>query len=95
MKIVWSPQAREDLLSLLAYIAEDNPAAARKVKDIIMSKIETLAETPSIGRPGRVPGTREMLIDSTPYIVPYRCVQERLEIVRVYHSSQKWPVKFE
>ena len=30
MKIAWSPEAIEDLVSLRAYIADDNPAAARR-----------------------------------------------------------------
>lgn len=95
MRIVWSTEAREDLLSLFSYVAKDNPKAAKKLRDIILSKIEILAETPNIGRPGRVPGTKELIIDKTSYIIPYRCKDDRLEIVRVYHSSRKWPAKFE
>ena len=94
MKIIWSPQAKEDLFSLFSYVAADNPSSARKLRDTIFSKIEILVETPSIGRPGRVPETKELIIDNTPYIIPYRCVHDRLEIIRVYHSSRKWPAKF-
>ena len=95
MRIVWSPQAREDLLLLSSYVAEDNPKAAKKLRDVILSKVQLLAETPHIGRPGRVPGTKELIIEKTPYIIPYRCKDDRLEIVRVYHSSRKWLAKFE
>ena len=95
MRIVWSSQAREDLLSLFSYVAEDNLQAAKKLREIILSKVELLAETPHIGRPGRVPETKELIVDKTPYIIPYRCKDDRLEIVRVYHSSRKWPTKFE
>ena len=95
MRIVWSPQAREDLLLLSSYVAEDNPKAAKKLRDVILSKVQLLAETPHIGRPGRVPGTKELIIEKTPYIIPSRCKDDRLEIVRVYHSSRKWLAKFE
>ena len=95
MRIVWSSQAREDLLSLFSYVVEDNLQAAKKLREIILSKVELLAETPHIGRPGRVPETKELIVDKTPYIIPYRCKDDRLEIVRVYHSSRKWPTKFE
>jgi toxin ParE1/3/4 len=95
MRIVWSPQAREDLISLFTYVTEDNLQAAKKLRDLILSKIELLAETPHLGRPGRVPGTKELVIEKTPYIIPYRCIHNCLEVIRVYHSSRKWPAKFE
>ena len=61
MKIVWSPEAVEDLVSLRAYIAEDNPAAARRtVRHIIESIEQFIPNNPRIGRAGRVPGTREL-----------------------------------
>lgn len=82
-------------MSLFSCVAEDNLSAAKKLREVILSKVELLAETPHIGRPGRVPGTKELIVDKTPYIIPYRCKDDRLEIVRVYHSSRKWPAKFE
>jgi toxin ParE1/3/4 len=51
----------------------------------------TLAENPHIGRPGRVPGTREFVIDKTPYIVPYRVKDNALQILRIYHGARRWP----
>jgi toxin ParE1/3/4 len=73
MNIAWSPEAIEDLASLRAYIAEDNPAAARRVVlDIIQNVEQLLPDNPQIGRAGRVPGTRELVVPRTPYIVPYR-----------------------
>ena len=63
MNIVWSPEAIEDLASLRAYIAEDNPAAARRtVRHIIESIEQLIPDNPRIGRAGRVPGTRELVI---------------------------------
>jgi len=71
MNIVWSPEAIEDLASLRAYIAEDNPAAARRtVRHIIESIEQLIPDNPRIGRAGRVPGTRELVIPRSPYIVP-------------------------
>jgi len=94
VKIFWSPQAKADLLALVDYVATDNRDAAQSLRITIFEKIGILAATPNIGRPGRVPGTRELVIESTPYIVPYRCVRERLEILRVYHTSRRWPGRF-
>ena len=47
-----------------------------------------------MGRPGRVPGTRELVIPGTPYIVPYRVQGEAIQILRVYHSARRWPESF-
>jgi toxin ParE1/3/4 len=68
MNIAWSPEAIEDLVSLRAYIAEDSPAAARRVVLHIVQNIEQLLpDNPNIDRAGRVPGTREFVIPRTPY----------------------------
>jgi toxin ParE1/3/4 len=95
MKIIWSPEAIDDLISLRAYIAEDNPAAAHRIAlNIIRNIEELLADNPQMGRPGRVSGTRELVIPRTPYIVPYRVERGTLQIIRVYHGARRWPDRF-
>ena len=95
MIIVWSPEAINDLAALRAYIAEDDPAAAQRVVFHIIRGIEQLlAGQPHMGRAGRVPGTRELVVSRTPYIVLYRIWNNRLQVLRVYHSVRKWPEKF-
>ncbi|MEO6382399.1 MAG: type II toxin-antitoxin system RelE/ParE family toxin [Nitrobacter sp.] len=92
MNIVWSSESIEDLASLRGYIAEDNPASARRVVLHIIQNVEQLLpENPRIGRAGRVPGTRELLIPRTPYIVPYRFQRPTIQILRVYHGARRWP----
>jgi toxin ParE1/3/4 len=71
MNIIWSPEAIEDLVSMRDYIAEDDPAAARRVVLHIIRNVEQLLpDNPQIGRAGRVPGTRELVIARIP--APYR-----------------------
>ena len=95
MTILWSPEAIEDLNSLRAYIAEDDPFAARRVVLHIMHSIEQLLpENPQMGRPGRVPGTRELVIPKTPFILPYRLQRNVIQILRVYHGARRWPDSF-
>ena len=53
--------------------------------------VELLATHPASGRIGRVPGTRELVITGTPYIVPYRVRGDAVEILRVFHGARKWP----
>ncbi len=95
MIILWSPEAINDLASLRAYIAEDDPAAAQRVVLHIIRSIEQLlAGHPHMGRAGRVPGTRELVVPRTPYIVPYRIRNNRMQVLRVYHGARRWPDQF-
>jgi toxin ParE1/3/4 len=95
MNILWSPDAIEDLTSLRAYIAQDDPAAARAVVLHIVHNIEQLLpDNPQMGRPGRVPGTRELVIPKTPFVVPYRVQRNVIQILRVYHGTRRWPENF-
>lgn len=92
MRITWSDEALDDLRSLHAYISKDNPAAAQKMVMAILEIIETqLPEHPHSGRPGRVNGTRELVIAGTPYIVPYRVKAGVIQVLRVYHGARRWP----
>jgi toxin ParE1/3/4 len=95
MTPVWTPAALDDLVSLRAFIAEQDPAAAQRVALRIIHLVETLlAESPEMGRPGRVPGTRELVITRTPFIVPYRLRGQTIQILRVYHGARRWPDHF-
>ena len=94
MKLVWSPEARLDLREMVLYLADKNPYAARALYERIENAAATLADTPYIGRPGRIPGTRELVIKNTSYILPYQIRQDRVEILRVYHGARRWPREF-
>jgi toxin ParE1/3/4 len=89
--IVWSPRAIEHLTRLRTYIARDNPNAARRIAGTLLEAVERLAELPNLGRPGRVAGTRELVVPGTPYVIPYRLRGDRLEVIAVFHARQKWP----
>jgi addiction module RelE/StbE family toxin len=86
---VWTPRARQHLLNISAYIARDNPTAARQTADRIRDAVAHLATHPAIGRVGRITGTRELVIAGTPYIVAYRVRKASLRILAVMHSSQQ------
>jgi toxin ParE1/3/4 len=89
--VVWSPRAIGHLADLRAYIARHNPNAAARTSATLLAAIDRLAQLPNLGRPGRVAGTRELVVVGTPYIVPYRIRGEHLEIVAVFHGRQRWP----
>ena len=93
MKIVWSPRAIRHLTELREYIEKDNPDAVQRLATRILDSVELLEGHPRLGRPGRVTGTRELVIPDTPYIIPYRIRGERLDLVAVFHGRQKWPTR--
>lgn len=95
MTPVWAPEAIDDLVSIRTYISEDDPAAAQRIVMHIVRNIEVLlSKNPEMGRPGRVPGTRELVIPSTPFIVPYRVQGNAIQVLRVFHSARRWPEQF-
>jgi len=95
MRLRWHHLALEDLQHLRAYIARDHPRAAATVAQRILEAVERLPEHPAMGRPGRVPDTRELVIAGTPYIVPYRVMGDTLVILRVLHGAMRWPEAFD
>ncbi len=91
MMIKWLDDAIHDLQSLRQYIAQDKPSAASRLAKRILKAVNLLSEQPSLGRPGRVLGTRELIVADTPYIVPYRVKDHSIEILRVFHVAMEWP----
>lgn len=94
MSIRWSATAVEDLRSIRAYIARDNPSAAAHIALRIREAVNNLDRFPQMGRPGRVPGTRELVIAGTNYIVAYAVELDQIQILAVLHGRQRWPDVF-
>ncbi len=93
MKVVWSRRAIRHLNELREYIEKDSEQNAALVARRIFKAVDLLESHPEMGRPGRVIGTRELVVTDSPYIIPYRVRRERLEFLAVFHGRQKWPVK--
>ena len=91
MQIRWQDDAINDLIQVRRFIAMDNPPAAARVADRIRSAVPELTNQPGMGRPGRVPGTRELVLVDVPYIIAYRVEGNSVVILRVLHTSRKWP----
>jgi toxin ParE1/3/4 len=89
--VVWSPRAIGHLADLRAYIASENRDAAARAATTVLAAVDRLAVLPSLGRPGRISGTRELVVPGTRYLIPYRVRGERLEIIAVFHGRQSRP----
>ncbi len=94
MRVRWLRTALRNLDTELAYIYRDDPFAAKLVLQRIRESVSLLSSRPSIGRPGRVPGTRELIVPNTRYLIPYRVRHGTVEILRVFHASRKPPKRW-
>ncbi len=91
MRLEWTRPALRDLGEAGAFIASDNPQAAERMADRVREAVEYLREQPNIGRPGRVPGTREIVVTGTPFLVVYWVRGAAVQVLRLLHHSRKWP----
>jgi len=89
--IRWTRTALKNLDDEATFIARDNPRAAAGLVTRILEAVDALAAHPAMGRAGRVPGTRELVVPGTPYIVPYRVRRGAVEVLRVFHAARRWP----
>ena len=94
--VSWSREALDDIKKQVAFIAQDNPAAARRVADRIRDAGKALGEM-ATGRPGRVTGSYEKFVTRLPYIIAYQlrpiAGRESVVILRVIHAARDWPTK--
>jgi toxin ParE1/3/4 len=93
MKLVWLPFASNDLASIADY---HESAAGAKIADRLIQQIlrsaAALVENPHLGRPSdSVDGIHELHLPHIPYLLPYRVVEDRIEILRVFHEAQDRP----
>lgn len=91
MRVRWLARALSNLEDIGDYIARENPAAAMRVVDRVASCTSGLGVNPERGRPGRVDGTRELVVSGTPYLVIYRLSPGTVDVLRVLHGAQLWP----
>jgi toxin ParE1/3/4 len=94
VKIRWTAMAADDLESAHDYLEERNPERADALIERILSSIDVLERYPQLGREGRLPGIRELVVTGTPFVVYYRLRHDQAEILSVLHGSRKWPESF-
>ena len=88
MRVRWLRTALRNLDEEASFIAGDDPVTAHLVVERVLEAVAQVAEQPGLGRPGRVPGTRELVVSKTRYLVPYRVHGDTIEVLRVFpHAS--------
>ena len=95
MKIRWLKRALENLNDEAQSMARTAPHAAGEFARTLLENVDAASKRPDGGRPGRVPGTRELALAHFPYVAVYRVRENELEILRVFHTGRKWPRRVE
>jgi toxin ParE1/3/4 len=88
-KVIWAPEALDDLSEQLSYVAERNPANARLVADRVKAAAVGLGEF-ATGHIGRRDGTFEKVVLRTSLIIAYEMNDQKINIVRVIHGARNW-----
>ena len=94
MLIRWTEKAQAELQAAHEYVAENNRIAAQQQSAAVLRAIEQLTHFPEMGRPGRVAGTRELVIQGTALVVAYSLQRDIVYILAILHGARRWPLRF-
>ena len=90
-RIRWTLLALQDLDHAYHYIAKERPSAAHQIIQQLQRALDALIQYPLMGRTGRLPGTRELYIAHTPFVLAYRLHSDQIEILGFMHAARRWP----
>jgi len=88
MRLAFARAARRDLDAIIDYVALDHPTAAEQVFRAIVAAAERLTGFPEMGRAGRLPGTRELVVPGLPYLLVYQVATDRVTVLAVFHDAR-------
>jgi toxin ParE1/3/4 len=92
MHLRFSDTAERDLDAIYNHIAKENPAAAQRIVDSLLSAAYQLENFPFLGREGRVPQTRELSVPRTPYYLVYTLPDDyHIDVETIIHERQQFP----
>ncbi|GIX47305.1 MAG: putative toxin Y4kP [Candidatus Tectimicrobiota bacterium] len=89
MPLKWTRLALGSVEAEAARLARENPQIAKRTVKRIHDAVRTLCKYPALGRPGRIPGTRELSVPAVPYVVPYRVRDDHVEILCLLHVARR------
>lgn len=90
MELVWTPEAMKDREDIYEYIEPENPLAVLALDELFSEKAAHLVNHPDSGRPGRVPGSRELVVHPS-YMLVYDVVGMQVRVLGVVHTARQWP----
>ena len=87
MRLLFTHSAQRDLMRLREFIAEKNPAAARRISERLLTSIKRLVDQPQMGVTiEALPDTRDLIVGD--YIVRYIFIEDEIYILRIWHGRE-------
>lgn len=86
--VIWTPEASQDRADIWGYISAENPAAAIRMDELFSDAADRLSSHPLMGKPGLVPGTRELVIHESFRLV-YETEGERVWLLALVHTARR------
>lgn len=90
MRVIWTPEAQQDRAVVWDHIAADSPRAAARMDELFSDAATRLAEHPKLGRPGKIPGTRELILHES-YRLVYEIEGKAVWVLALMHTARQWP----
>jgi addiction module RelE/StbE family toxin len=90
MRLVWTASALRDRRAIYDFVEQQSAASAAHLDELIAHAANKLLRHPDLGRPGRVQGTRELIIHRH-YLVVYDSTGSHVRILRLLHTARRWP----
>ena len=91
MRVNWTKSAINDLEIEANYLSKISPSIEDSFLKHVESSIDLIKEYPELGRIGRVNQTRELILKKFQYILVYLVESSYIDIIRLLHTSRKWP----
>ncbi|MEJ2117615.1 MAG: type II toxin-antitoxin system RelE/ParE family toxin [Alphaproteobacteria bacterium] len=90
MKVIWTPEARQDRADIWDYIAPENPQAAARMDELFSNAAARLGRYPKLGRSGKIAGTREFIPHES-YRLVYEIHDDTVWVLALVHTAKQWP----
>ena len=91
MRVLWLPEALDDIERLYAFLIDKDALAAERAIRTISSGADKLQDVPEIGRPmGDDTDRRELIVPFGvgAYVLRYRVHRDTVVIIRVWHNRE-------
>ena len=88
MRVVWTPEAQHDRAEV--WDSQPTIRAAARIDESLSDAAVRLTQHPMLGKPGTIPGTRE-LIPHESYRLVYQIDGETVWILTLVHTARLWP----
>lgn len=90
MKLAWAAASEQDRVDIFDHISADNPLAAIRMDELFDEAAARLAAHPLMGRTGKIPGTRELVVHES-YRLVYELDEQTVWILALVHTARLWP----